>query len=187
MYINDLNTFVYCLLRLFADDTCLLIHSPNLASLEIKVNMDLANVYKWSIVNKLSLNPSKSNHLIISREQNIQSPHFILFINNLPRLSRDKEKCLGVFINSLLNFNFHIKSVENKVARLVGVLSKLTHFLPSTSLLKLYYAFIYSHLLYGLSIYGCTHKSYLSKLQTLQNKVVKIIGGGKYMDHATSL
>ena len=32
---------------------------------------------------------------------------------------------------------------------------------------------------------GITHKFYLSKLQTLQNKAVKIISGGKYMDHAT--
>ena len=75
--------------------------------------------------------------------------------------------------------------VENKVARSVGILSKLKHFLSSNSLLKLYYAFIHPHLLYGLSIWGCTHKSYLSKLQTLQNKAVKIIGGGKHMDHAT--
>ena len=67
----------------------------------------------------------------------------------------------------------------------MGILSKLKNFLPSTSLLKLYYAFIQPHLLYGLSIWGYTHKSYLSKLQTLQNKAVKIIDSGKYMDHAT--
>ena len=67
----------------------------------------------------------------------------------------------------------------------MGILSKLKPFSPSTSRLKLYYAFIHSHLLYGLSIWGSTHKSYSSKLQTLQNKAVKIIGGGKYMDHAT--
>ena len=134
---------------------------------------------------KLSLNPSKSNHLIISPKQNILSPHVTLIVNNLPILSCDKAKYLGVFIDSRLNFHSHIKSVENKVARSLGILSKLKHFLPSNSLLKLYYAFIHPHLLYGLSIWGCTHKSYLSKLQTLQNKVVKIIGGGKYMDHAT--
>ena len=149
------------------------------------MNKDLANVYNCSIANKLSLNPSKSNHLIISPKQNIQSPHFALIVNNLPILSYDKANYLGVFIDSRLNFHSHIKSVENKVARSVGILSKLKHFLPSNSPLKLYYAFIYPSLLYGLSIWGCTHKSYLSKLQALQNKAVKIIVGGKYMDHAT--
>ena len=52
------------------------------------------------------------------------------------------------------------------------------------SLLKQYYAFILTHLLSGLSIWGSTCKSSLSKLQKLQNKTLKIIGGGKYMDHA---
>ena len=137
------------------------------------------------IATKLSLNPSKSNHLVISPPKIIPSPHFALIVNNLPILSCDKAKYLGVFIDSQLNFHSHIKSVENKIARSVGILSKLKHFFPSNSLLKLYYAFIHSHLLYGLSIWGCTHKSYLSKLQTLQNKAVKIICGGKYMDHAT--
>ena len=163
LYINDLNNSVNCLPRLFADDTCLIIDSPNLASLEIEMNKDLTNVYNWSIANKLSLNPSKSNHLIISPKQNILSPHVTLIVNNLPILSCDKAKYLGVFIDLRLNFHSHIKSVENKVARSVGILSKLKHFLPSNSLLKLYYAFIHPHLLYGLSIWGCTHKSYLSK------------------------
>ena len=185
LYINDLNNSVNCLPRLFADGTCLLIDSPNLASLETEMNKDLANVYNWSIANKLSLDPSKSNHLIISPKQNIQSLQFALIVNNLPILFCDKAKYLGVFIDSRLNFHSHIKSVENKIARSVGIFSKLKHFIPSNSLLKLYYAFIPPHLLYGLSIWGCTHKSYLSKLQTLQNKAVKIIGGGKYMDHAT--
>ena len=80
-------------------------------------------------------------------------------INNLPILSCDKAKYLGVYIDSHLNFNFHIKSVENTVARSVGILSKLKHFLPSASLPKLCYAFIHPHLLYGLSICGSTHKS----------------------------
>ena len=80
------------------------------------MNKDLANVYNWSIANKLSINPSKSNHLIISPKQNILSPHVTLIVNNLPILSCDKAKYLGVFIDSRLNFHSHIKSVENKVA-----------------------------------------------------------------------
>ena len=90
LYIDDLNNSVNCLRRLLADDTCVLINSSNLASLETEMNKDfLATVYKWCIANKLSLNPSKSNHLIIPLKHNIRSPHFTLFINNLPILSCD--------------------------------------------------------------------------------------------------
>ena len=42
-----------------------------------------------------------------------------------------------------------------------------------------------SHLQYGLIIWGSTFKTCLKKLTTLQNKAVKIVGGGKYFDHAT--
>ena len=152
LYINDLNNSVNSLPRLFADDTCLLTDSPNLASLEAEMNKDSANVYKQCIADKFSLNSSKSNLLIFLPKQNIRSPHFNLFIDNLPILSCDKAKYFGVLIDSQINFNSHIKSVDNKVARSVDILSKLKHFLPSTSLFTLYYAFIHPHLLNGLSI-----------------------------------
>ena len=38
---------------------------------------------------------------------------------------------------------------------------------------------------YGLIIWGSTFKTYLKKLIILQNKAIKIVGGGKYFDHAT--
>ena len=104
------------------------------------MNKDSVNVYKWCIPKKLSL--KSSNHPIITPKEDIRSPHFNLFINNLPILLCNKANNLGVFIDSHLNFNFHKKSVENKVAR-------LKHFLPSTSLLKLCYAFTHPHFLHG--------------------------------------
>ena len=53
------------------------------------------------------------------------------------------------------------------------------------ALLNLYYAVFHSHLQYGLITWSSTFKSYLKKLSTLQNKAVKIVGGGKYYDRAT--
>ena len=84
--------------------------------------------------------------------------------------SYDTAKDFGVFIDSHLNLNSHVKSVENKVAKSVGILSKWQRLLPSTALLKLYYALIHPSLWYGLFIWASTHKSYLSEIQTLQNK-----------------
>ena len=155
-FVNDTcYNSVSCLSRLCAEDTCLLINRPNLASLKTEMNKDYANIYKWCITNILSPNPSKSNHLIFPHKKSIWSAYFTLFINNLPKLSCDKAKYLGVFIDSHLNFNSLVKSVENKVAKFVDILSKLKHFLSSTSFLKLYYFFIHPHLLYiGLSVWG---------------------------------
>ena len=45
--------------------------------------------------------------------------------------------------------------------------------------------FFHSHLQYCLITWSTTFKTCLKKLGTLQNKAVKIVGGGKYYDPAT--
>ena len=45
----------------------------------------------------------------------------------------------------------------------------------SFTLFLLYYALVHPHLVYGLPIWGSTFETYLSKLQTLQNKTIRII------------
>ena len=71
-----------------------------------------------------------------------------------------------------------------RLSRSVGILAKVKPFLNTKALLNLYYAIFHSHLQYVLITRSSTFKSYL-KLSILQNKAVKIVGGGKYYDRAT--
>ena len=57
--------------------------------------------------------------------------------------------------------------------------------MPRKALQALYYSLIHTHLLYGLPVWDSTHPFYLKKLITLQNKAVKLIGGGLYNDKAS--
>ena len=82
-------------------------------------------------------------------------------------------------IDNKLNFKTHIQNVENKVPRSVGILFKLRFLLLFSTLLQLYYALVHPHLLHGLLLWGCSFPSYLSKLQSLQNKAVRIISNSK--------
>ena len=86
-----------------------------------------------------------------------------------------KEKYLGILFDNRLNFHEHIKILEVKIARSVGILNKLKYFLPSLALLKLYYALIHSHFNYGLAVWGSTYPTYLNKLKLLQNKAICIV------------
>ena len=76
--------------------------------------------------------------------------------------------------------------LTKKLSRAVGVLSKVKLFLNKSSLLSLYYGIFHSHLQYGILAWSATYKSYYNKITILQNKAVKIIGGGKWNDRATS-
>ena len=82
-------------------------------------------------------------------------------------------------------FDKHISFIEHKISKAVGIISKLRHFLPPNALLNVYYAFIHPHLLYCLLIWGSSFPSYLKKLTVLQNKAIKLIGGGLPKDRAT--
>ena len=39
----------------------------------------------------------------------------------------------------------------------------------------LYFAFVYPHVLYGIEIYANTNSTYLTKLNTLNNKILRIL------------
>ena len=82
---------------------------------------------------------------------------------------------MGIIFVNRLNFHGHIKILEAKIARSVGILNKLKYFLPSSELLKLYYSLIYSHSNYGHAVWGSTCPTYSNKLKLLQNKTIRIV------------
>ena len=94
---------------------------------------------------------------------------------------------LGVFIDNKLNFKEHILTLENKIARSVGILSKVRYNFPLKTLLQLYHALIHPLLTYGIVVWDSTYLSYLSKLKTLQNKAMRIISGSHYRDEANPI
>ena len=107
---------------------------------------------------------------------------FSVTLNNSPITLKNYIKYLGVFIDSKLNFHFHLNVVANKLSRALGILCKLKHVLPQNALLKLYYSLVHPHLLYGLVVWGSTFPTYLLKLASIQNKPVKLIDEGHVLE-----
>ena len=149
------------------------------------MNNELRNVDEWCRANKLSLNASKSNFLVIPPRLRKPPPYISLKLNNVEINPCENVKYLEVQIDSHLTFNSHIRMIENKMSRSIGIIIKLKFFLPPSALLKLYNALVHPHLLYGLLVWGTTYTSYLAELCNLQNKIVRHIGGGSYREHST--
>ena len=57
--------------------------------------------------------------------------------------------------------------------------------LPREALYKIYFALFQPYLLHGLVVWGSMFPTYMSKLESLQNKAVKIIGGGTTRESST--
>ena len=87
-----------------------MINAPTLTHLESEIN----KVRDWMIANKLTLNTSKSNPLIINPKQN--AAQYELSINSKPGIIRSvyQAKYLGVILDSNLNFRKAIEIVGNQ-------------------------------------------------------------------------
>ena len=152
-----------------------MVKNSALNELEIKCNSELRDLNQWCCANELQINPEKSKAIIVSPKLNTPQPELNLLYNTANISLNDFHKYLGVILDYKLNFQLHILSLENRVSRSVGVLSKLRLLFPSSTLLLLYHGLVHPHLLYGLPIWGSTFKTYLNKQQILQNKAICII------------
>ena len=66
LYINDLpNRLEHSQARMYADDNNLTFASNNIEDINYYLNQDLANVNKWLIANRLTLNQSKTEFMLI--------------------------------------------------------------------------------------------------------------------------
>ena len=164
IYINGPHNSLESEPSLFADDTCLLVKGSNSEKLEINLNAELHHIHLWCSVNKLSVNPAKTNIVIIPPKP-IKAP-----ISNLNLSSNGTlvnivtcAKYLVVIIDKDLNFYEEIKVIEGKVVRSVGILNKFKQTLPQTVMSQLYYALVHPLLLHGIIIWGATYPTYLQK------------------------
>ena len=183
IYINDIYKSSQILLfRLFADDTSILLANKNLDILEQTTNSELQRVSVWLLANKLSLNVSKSNFLLISSrktDRNIK-----LKINNRDLKQENYAKYLGGIIDNKLTWKLHIKQINLKLSKGIGVLYKLRHMVPKQSLKTLYSSFIQSHVLYGILNWGCANKTTLEPLKRNLRTAVRVIDFANFTAHS---
>ena len=78
------------------------------------------------------------------------------FNQNLVK-SPSTHKHLGMILDTRLDFKLHLKNVQNKVNKTIGLLRELQNTLPTTSLTAIFKSFIRLHLDYGdITYYSLT-------------------------------
>jgi len=90
---------------------------------------------------------------------------------------------LGLILDSGLTWYPHIDHIKSKIRPFVAILSKLKYYIPVKLRLQVYYAHVYSHIIYLNSIWGGACKF---KLQELERLVGKSIRSVFYEDYSRS-
>ena len=73
-------------------------------------------------------------------------------INNTPIAEKNYIKYLGVLIDNNLNWKQHIKQINIKISKGIGILAKMRYFVPLEVLRNLYNAFISPHINYAITV-----------------------------------
>ena len=138
-----------------------------------KINLALVEILDWATLNSVTINPTKSQAMLISSKE-IFNPPPVVFNNCLIKYV-DKVKSLGLILNSRLNFDDHISTICGNISSCVGMLNQSRYVTPPQLRLKLVRALIVPKLLYCSPIFcGCSRESW-SQLNVAFNKAARYI------------
>ena len=88
---------------------------------------------------------------------------------------KDHVKYLGVLLESNLSWKSGIDNVVLKVSRTVGVVARLRHFVPRTTLLNIYQSLILPYYTFGLAAWSQPAKTHLQKILLLLKRVLRLM------------
>ena len=136
-------------------------------------------------INKLSLNTSKSEYMVIGHRRQlnkINTDLSDLVLNNEVIKRVDRTKYLGINIDESLNWKEQYKTIKNKLKGGLSSRRKLKNILPQRKLDQVYKALFESHLRYGNIVWSALSNTKLSKLQRLQTRAKELIANARYKD-----
>jgi hypothetical protein len=172
---------------LFADDTTILYSHENIESQINLVNKELKEVSNWFKANKLSINASKTNYMLLGIPHITSAKQTDIILDNTILERVQHTQFLGVLIDECLTWKWHIDCVSKTISRNIGVMNKLKHFIPDRILYTLYCTLILPYLNYCILIWGSTCKTYLNKLVKLQKWAIRTVSNSHYRSHTEPL
>jgi hypothetical protein len=136
--------------------------------------MYLVNHFKES---GLELNYSKTNFMVVTNNIEMDVPQEMILSENKTIIRTNTQKFLGILIDDKLKFNEQFSALHNKLIQSCRVISIIRHQLSQEMLLQYFHAHFLSHLNFCAFLLAKMTQEEVSRLQTLQNKCLKIIYG----------
>lgn len=188
LYINDMINVSNILFPiLFADDSNVFVTGKNPNDLIAIMNRELEKLVIWLKANKLSLNIDKTHYMFFCKNRKSTSNVNDIKIDNEVIDRVYTTKFLGVILDSQFKWFEHIQHVKSKISKGIGILKKAKKVLQKSTLVTLYYSFIYPYLTYCIEVWGSAGVSVLSSLFRLQKKVIRVITSSSYYAHTHEL
>ena len=181
IYINDINRHVHlgsC--NLYADDTLVYCTGKSITELRINMQKCVVDICEWYEKNRLIINRSKSNIMLVSNKQmayRLDETDLDVYIGDHKLLQCNEINYLGVKIDCALSWDTQTDIVCTKLVFIVSRLSRLKAVLPTYLLMSIYTTAVQPTIDYAISIWRYTSKQNIYKIQRLQNRAARITTG----------
>lgn len=172
LFIADISHNMTTNCILFADDT--LLYQP-IKSLddELSLQSDLTGLQRWTELNGMQLNTSKTKVMHISRSRKLAVlPNYKLHGTSLT--PTPTFKYLGVTINNSLNWNDHINTITSKANKTLGFIWQIAGGASPKALASLYRSLVLPVLEYGLPVWCPYTASNAAKLEKVQRRASRM-------------
>ena len=176
LYINDLPMAVPTkkIPILFADDTSIVITSPNTCELQKEISASLHQLTKWFQENSLSLKVSKT-YFLQFHNKNPNNTDAPIILDSKFVTKANHIKFLGLTINDSLTWKTHIDVILPKLSSACFAIRSVKPYVSQQTLKAIYYAYFHAIMSYGVIFWGQSPDS--SKVFLLQKRVIRTMMG----------
>ena len=167
---------------MYADDTHITYARADLHSMQSSLNRDLSNIHEWLLCNKLTLNSTKTEFMLIGSRQKLStlSEFLELSIDNIPIKQVSTTKSLGILIDNNMAWHSHIDKLSKKIASGIGAIKRIRPFVSPEILHYIYNALVQPHFDYCSIVWGNCGKTLSERLQKLQNRCCSLLTSSSY-------
>ena len=177
VYINDLpEVLEHAKPLMYADDTVLYFSSNNDREVRKKLQVDLINIDRWCLENKLSLNVSKTKIMcFMSDNKRKNCRQFKFYMKGKIVEEVDNYKYLGTHIDNRLNGDVQFSKTLQALGLKLRTFSRIRRFLNGDAALTVYKSMILPLLDYNDHFQMLWNAEKLRRLQKLQNWGLRIV------------
>ena len=183
IYMNDLPMAVEnSKTSMYADNTFVSNETKSKLDIRDELYPGFIRICEWLKANKFSLNFLKTEFMVIGNTRKYGELKGLLAPrvgDSLIRIVK-QTKSLGVILDQNLSSDSQIEYISKKIKRNIGILRRLGKTVPQHSLTTLYKTLIEPYFRYCSTVWGYCNDSLIKKLQTLQNRAVRIVTSSKY-------
>ena len=116
-------------------------------------------------------NVSKTHFLIWAPQATMMNPLKPIVIRGHEIDNVCNTKFLGIVLDDRLNWKSHSQYIKKTG---IGILKKLRPYINISTMVSLYYSFIYPYLMYCVHVCGKTYASNLDCLNKLQKRIIRL-------------